>query len=189
MVCNWQLDFKTALLDNISKAGLSRLCYLWGVMQIREMDLAELDQVIGLYLDGLKREMIFLESIFPGKQVSAKGVGELTKILLNMFKTNEGKIFVAIEGANCVGYCLVTKKFYPAEIPQMCGCINGVFVTQAFRKQGLGRKLYEASVNWLKQEGINYIELYHALNDDEAKGFWNTLGFKAVQVTCAKWIR
>lgn len=157
-------------------------------MQIREMQPAELEQVVQLYFEGLKRELALSSSLFPGKEAYAKGLGELTKILLKMISSNEGKIFVAMEEELCVGYCLVTKKYYPAESPQLCGCINGIYLKEEFRRKGTGQLLLRQAFSWLKSENVKYVELYHVINDEIAKGFWEKNGFKASQVSCAKWI-
>lgn len=159
------------------------------MITIREMQLEELGQVIPLYFEGLKRELDLFSRILPGKEANTRGLGELTHVLLGLLREKEGQIFVASEdNSNLVGYCLVTKKLYPAESPQLYGCINGIYLHESHRRQGLGSRLLKAGLDWLKLQNVKGLELYHVINDEGARAFWEKQGFKTVQATMARWL-
>lgn len=155
-------------------------------MQVREMIMGEMSSVIELHLEGLQQELDLLNRIFPGKSVDYKGREQLGKLLTQILNGGEGQIFVATEAQKYVGYCLVTKKVYPVEFPKLCGCINGIYVRDDFKRHGIGTKLFQESVQWLKRSNVTYLELYHMINDERATSFWRKMGFIHVQVNCAK---
>lgn len=155
-------------------------------MQVREMVMSEIESVIDLHLEGLKEELDLLNTVFPGRSIDYNGREQLGKLLTQVIHVGEGRIFVAADGQNYAGYCLVTKKVYPVENPKLCGCINGIYVRDAYKRQGLGSKLFEASLNWLRSEKVTYLELYHMINDERATAFWEKMGFMRIQLNCAR---
>jgi ribosomal protein S18 acetylase RimI-like enzyme len=155
-------------------------------MQIRPMQPDELDEVMDLHIEGLESELKLYSQILPGRSVNEGGRGYLKKILLQMIQNNECFFTVAEEVDTLVGYCLVTKKMYPVENPRICGCINGIYLKDSARRQGVGTKLYNLAVKWLKKQNVHFVELYHMSNDPRAKAFWERMGYVKVQDNCAK---
>ena len=155
-------------------------------IEIREMDMSEFDIVMDLHLEGLEREFTYLNKIIPGKSVNHDERPQLKKVIYNMLHSGECNIFIAKDTENYLGYCLVTKKVYPVETPNICGCINGIYVREHLRRDGVGTKMFKAAEDWLKKENVPYLELYHIINDEGAANFWKKMGFVNVQLMCAK---
>jgi len=155
-------------------------------MQLRELETWELDDVIELHIQGLTHELKLLDQIITFKSTNTKGKPELKKVLIHILDQDEGQIFIAKEGKEIIGYILVTKKFYPVESPNLCGCINGIYIKESSRKQGIGKKLFQLAEGWLKNRHITNLELYHMINDETATAFWKNMGFVNVQYNCAK---
>lgn len=155
-------------------------------IDIREMKNDELDAVIDLHLEGLDRELDLFNQILSCKSVDYSGKKDLKLVLQHMLHVGECTFFVAYQDKQLVGYCLATKKVYPVENPKVTGCINGIYVSPKFRKAGVGRKLYQLAEQWFKKEEINFVELYHMMNDSRAEAFWESFGFKKVQYYCSK---
>jgi GNAT superfamily N-acetyltransferase len=59
-------------------------------------------------------------------------------------------------------------------------------VRDPYKRRGLGSQLFEASLLWLKSEGVTYLELYHMINDERATAFWKKMGFMQIQLNCAR---
>lgn len=152
---------------------------------VREMILGELAPVMDLHLEGLDKELVLLNQIFPGKSVNYEGRDTLAKLLTQIIQSREGQVFVALSGTDYAGYCLVTKKVYPVEFPKFCGCINGIYIRENFRRHKLGSRLFQSAVDWLRAEGVTYLELYHMINDERAAAFWRYVGFTPIQFNCA----
>lgn len=156
------------------------------MIAIREMVLEELDDVLELHVEGLELELALLNQLVPHKAVDRAGLSQLKQVLTRIIQTDEGMIHVAEQQGAYAGYSLVTKKVYPIEDPAVCGCINGIYVADSYRRQGVGRRLYNAASHWLKRYGVSYIELYHMINDERAATFWRALGFTPVQLNCTR---
>lgn len=154
-------------------------------MQIRPVNFNELDVILDLHFKGLEHEFSHLNRMIPLKQTNPDGRLSLKRVLAQMMENGEGVIFSAEEKGECVGYCLVVKKVYPSEMPCVCGCINGMYVKETRRRQGIGRALFAKACAWLKKQGISSVELTHMLNDDVAGRFWQKMGFTKVQYLCA----
>lgn len=155
-------------------------------MQIRQIDKSELDIIIDLHLEGLHREIEFLNKLISGKSADNTGKPHLKKALYHMLHTGECNIFVAKDENEYIGYCLVTKKVYPVEQPRINGCINGIYVKEENRRQGIGKQLFEMAASWLKKEHVKIIELFYMINDERAAAFWEKMGFKNIQYNCMK---
>lgn len=152
---------------------------------IREMADSEIDEVLNLHILGLERELELVNQLVPQKSVDCTGRPQLKKILLQMKTTGEANCFVARKERDLLGYCLATKKVYPIEEPKVCGCINGIFVADDARRLGLGKHLFDIAKKWFEREGVGYVELYHMINDERAKAFWEKMGFAPIQYSCA----
>ncbi len=157
-------------------------------IEIRQMQSDELDDVMALHLEGLGRELDLLNQILPSKSVDLTGRPTLKKAIIHMLNVNEGNIFIAKLDHKYIGYCLVTKKFYPVENPKLCGCINGIYIKDDQRRSGTGTALFNLAVAWLKKNNVTFLELYHMVNDERAANFWKKMGFTLVQHNCARLI-
>lgn len=146
----------------------------------------EVHQVVRLHLEGLRAEIDLLNEIITGKSVRENKEELLAKLLLNITKTGEGQIFICVDKGEYVGYCLATKKIYPIEKPSVNGCINGIYVKPEHRRKKVGKLLIDKAEEWLKAEGIEFLELYHMIHDERAGGFWKSRGFVPVQYNCVK---
>jgi GNAT superfamily N-acetyltransferase len=155
---------------------------------IRNLKEAELEIALPLHLLGLSQELELYNQILPGKSVASEGTGTLLQLLKQMVSLQEAGIFVAEihEAKVTAGYCLVTKKHYPAEHPSFVGCINGIFILDDYKRMGIGRQLYAHAEQWVADQGITNIELYHMINDPRATEFWKAMGYIPVQLSCVK---
>ena len=59
------------------------------------------------------------------------------------------------------------------------GYINDLCVTRGARGQGIGTRLVEDAVRWLRQEGADSVEVYVAHENHGARKFWRRVGGRA----------
>lgn len=66
------------------------------------------------------------------------------------------------------------------------GHIQDVYVRPAFRRRGIGRKMVEEILTWMRRNRVNLIELTVATDNPEAIRFWEALGFSTYMVHMRK---
>ncbi|WP_018478493.1 GNAT family N-acetyltransferase [Pontibacter roseus] len=76
-----------------------------------------------------------------------------------------GMIFASLRNASA-GFLLANK-----------GYIAETVIKEEHRGSGIGKELFEAASKWLLDKGADHIELQVAVNNPQAIGFWESLGF------------
>ncbi len=66
-------------------------------------------------------------------------------------------------------------KRYPKE--RRRGYIHDVVTREARRRRGIGRRLVEALLDWMRESEVSAVELTVAVKNEEAVAFWIRLGF------------
>lgn len=84
--------------------------------------------------------------------------------------------FIAVENSQCVGLsCVRTGD------DNTMGCITNVSVDPAYRGQGIGRGLIDASVNYLSGKGVSSIVLMVRQDNRPAIKLYEDFGFEMVE--------
>jgi ribosomal protein S18 acetylase RimI-like enzyme len=113
-----------------------------------------------------------------------------TKHLLELFeklsKRETEKIFVAEDESHAfLGYIWVGEGS-----SMMTGLKHGyiydVFVKKEFRGKGIGRTLLEKAQNYCREKGYSRIRLMVYVNNANAIGLYNKMGFKTEQMHMEK---
>lgn len=71
-------------------------------------------------------------------------------------------IIVATEGDDIIGILHIIEKItppYPSVVPHKYAEIMDIFVTETFRRNGVGKMLIIAAEEWAKSRGLEYLEL------------------------------
>ena len=87
-------------------------------------------------------------------------------------KIKNGKIFIVIAfHKDCkIGYCI-------SSIIKNTGEIDSLYVKPEYRKNRIGTKLIETSLDWIKSNNIKKIEINVAVGNEETFGFYSKFGF------------
>lgn len=84
--------------------------------------------------------------------------------------------FIAVENSQCVGLsCVRTAD------DNTMGCITNVSVDPAYRGQGIGRGLIDASINYLSNKGVSSIVLMVRHDNRPAIKLYEDFGFEMVE--------
>lgn len=86
-------------------------------------------------------------------------------------KDSDMKLSVVFDGERVTGYCLSTVDGQRGEIESLC-------LLEELRGQGIGRKLVDSHVEWMKSRGCSKITVSVAHGHDSVLGFYNAMGFK-----------
>ena len=98
----------------------------------------------------------------------------VSKQLENLNEDRE-MVFVAELNARVVGFIHV-EKYNVLYLDSMVN-ILGLAVLSNYQKQGLGRKLIDAAIQWAKEMGIYTLRLNSGINRKEAHQFYRRIGF------------
>jgi len=84
---------------------------------------------------------------------------------------------VARDGDQIIGYAIGRITMLPSFFAhRRRGYIHDVYVRDVYRRQGVGRRLVEEILAWLRRKGVTLVELTVASNNDAVR-FWERLGF------------
>jgi len=87
-------------------------------------------------------------------------------------------LIVAEVNGNIIGFSLASIQ---ANIPvfkiKKYGVIYDFFVDEAFRKRGIGRKIFDFAREWFEQKGVEHLQVSAAHHNPIAQGFWHAMGF------------
>ncbi|MCL5960009.1 MAG: GNAT family N-acetyltransferase, partial [Chloroflexi bacterium] len=60
------------------------------------------------------------------------------------------------------------------------GLIYNLYVKRLWRRRGIGRQLMDEAISWIKNKGGEIVFLNVASQNEEARQFYDQLGFKTV---------
>ena len=104
--------------------------------------------------------------------------------MINRADDPDSQVYVAVVKGTVVGYILgaVVDLVPDMFVPEMCGFVADVFVTESYRRRGIGRLLVEAMTAWFQSKGVRYFEWYVAAQNPDGRAFWRSLGGRDVMV-------
>ncbi len=114
--------------------------------------------------------------------------GELRELLRAMARDPDAEILVfdanpeadAADGgeSDLVGLCIVRIDHAPPILEETERAeITDVGVRPTHRRQGVARRLVEAAFDWIRDRGVERVELQVASGNAEGQAFWRALGF------------
>ncbi len=88
------------------------------------------------------------------------------------------RIFVAEVNGQVIGFVLgvivdLVPEMFTSETG---GFLADIYVEEAYRRNGVGRKLVQALADWFRSRGVTYLELYVANSNTDGRAFWSSLG-------------
>jgi GNAT superfamily N-acetyltransferase len=63
-----------------------------------------------------------------------------------------------------------------------CGFIADIYVDRSFRRQGIGRQLVKAMVDWFKERGAPNFDWQVASRNADGSAFWRALGGRDLMI-------
>jgi GNAT superfamily N-acetyltransferase len=101
------------------------------------------------------------------------------KHLMKSVGSRTKQLFVALDGKQVAGYTFVEiVKHAPVFIDKYYGYISDMYTQPAYRRQGLGKLMYNTAIDWCKKKGMTRIELGVATKNKVAGSFWRKMGFE-----------
>jgi len=86
-------------------------------------------------------------------------------------------VYVAVAQVEVVGFTFGQIMQRPTLKDGRCGFVADLCVRSAERRQGIGRRLYNELKDWFDRRDITSLEVQVVSRNEDAAGFWNTMGF------------
>ena len=151
-------------------------------MIIRKATIEDFEKLKDIKLESKKDEMKYSDSLKP--------LSKTIDIYFEYFKAELNKknssVFIA-EDKKPVGIIIATY-FIPLRISKFArkGYVSNLYVKKNYRSKGIGKKLLNISLKWLKKNKVKYISLEIHLENEKALKFYRNLGFKDYTLKLAK---
>ena len=151
-------------------------------MIIRKATIEDFEKLKDIKLESKKDEMKYSDSL--------KSLSKTIDIYFEYFKAELRKknsaVFIA-EDKGPIGIIIATY-FMPLRISKFTrkGYVSNLYVKKNYRNNGIGKKLLNISLKWLKENKVKYISLEIHLENKNALKFYRNLGFKDYTLKLAK---
>jgi ribosomal protein S18 acetylase RimI-like enzyme len=98
--------------------------------------------------------------------------------LRTLISRDDALAVIARDEGQIIGYAIGRITALPPFFARRYrGYIHDVYVRNAYRRQGIARRMVQEILRWLRGRGVQLVELTVAANND-AVGFWQRLGFR-----------
>ena len=105
--------------------------------------------------------------------------------VLGLLNDSNAPLFVAVEGENVLGYCFCVMEQVQDD-PVLCDrttlCIDDLCVLEAYRRQGIGTKLYYEILRYAKERGCYNVTLNVWACNESARKFFASVGLKPQKI-------
>lgn len=140
---------------------------------VRRADPRELDRLAALWTTLADHHAAFDArfALRPGADDAARA------ILAGWLRDPAAALFVVGE-STLDGYCAVRLDEAPPIQRELRRAeISDLLVRESERRRGIGRALAEAALRWVRERGVDRVEVRVAWRNREGQAFWRALGF------------
>jgi len=140
---------------------------------VREATLQDVFSILPLW-----REMMRLHAeLDPRFQPHPQGEGAWVAVLVEWIAGDESAVYVAHADEKLIGYTVgVDRETTPVLLPPRHGYIFDMFVSEAWRRRGVGLALFSALRDWFRGRGLTTFRLNVSHLNPVSQAFWRSLG-------------
>ncbi|MBL8132644.1 MAG: GNAT family N-acetyltransferase [Anaerolineae bacterium] len=112
-----------------------------------------------------------------------EGTARSVEWFADALNTPDSLLLVAVDGDAVVGFLAALVRQSPEMpmfVPRRWMVVDGVYVADAYRGQGVGRALMEQAQAWALAQGLSEVELNVWEFNQDAIGFYETLGYTTI---------
>ena len=151
-------------------------------MIIRKATIEDFEKLKDIKLESKKDEMKYSDYLKP----LSKTIDIYFEYFEAELRKKNSAVFIA-EDKEPIGIIIATY-FMPLMISKLTrkGYVSNWYVKKKYRNNGIGKKLLNISLKWLKKNKIKYISLEIHLENEKALKFYRNLGFKDYTLKLAK---
>lgn len=138
-----------------------------------------------MLIQRINTDTLFLvEDLFDKYRVFYEQPSDISlakQFLHQRLSNNESVIFAALNNKNATIIPAGFTQLYPlysSVRAQKNWILNDLYVDAGYRKQGIGRELIEAAMQFAKEEGAHFVQLETAIDNTTAQGLYEAIGFE-----------
>lgn len=111
-------------------------------------------------------------------RAASNGAALYERQVLERLGDAQSRILVAEAEGEVAAYAsaaiadITTEMFQPLR----CGLLADIYVSEPFRRRGLGRGLVERLCLWFRDQDVSHFEWHVSARNREALAFWETIG-------------
>ena len=150
--------------------------------RVRVVRMQEIDRVAALWAM-ITEHHADLDPLFRMRRGTV-AEGELRELLRAMARDPDAQILVfdaaaeGVEQSELVGLCIVRVDRAPPILEETERAeITDVGVRPAERRRGVARRLVEEAMDWVRDRGVERVEIQVASGNPEGQAFWRALGY------------
>ena len=148
---------------------------------VREMGKEHLDDVVSLW----RLMMEHVESHDPYFRMKLGSDDKFRSYIISHAGKEESVVYVAQGEGKVVGFINGYIKENPPVIePSHVGFIDCLVVLPEYRRKGIGSRLMSEITAWFEKGGLESVELFHNISNQEGEAFWPALGFALLISRC-----
>ncbi|MHA1934432.1 MAG: GNAT family N-acetyltransferase [Candidatus Thorarchaeota archaeon] len=141
---------------------------------LRLASIDDLQSIVELWIESSQ----YHAELEPRFQYSLEVSQPTEKYYSKLIQSEEAYVAVAQYDQQITGFisALINER-PPIHLHRKMGFIDGLFVKPKVRRQGIGTGLWHMTLDWLKQQKVDKIQLTVAAMNPEAIEFWRKRGF------------
>ena len=141
---------------------------------VRRAGPRDLDRVVGLWGALMGHHQAF----DPHWRVAPGAEDEWRRLLARLLADADAAVLVWDEEGDLLGFCAAQIEDAPPVVTERARAeITDLFVSEDSRRGGIGRRLVEAVMDWLRERGVPRVEVRVAVRNAEGQAFWRALGY------------
>ena len=142
-------------------------------------------------IDNIKPMWIKLVEFHSDKQFIFKSSPDFRDKVVDDIKLFMGKpnvaFFVVEQDKKLVGFSSATISQRPSVFAiKSKGYIGDTYVDEELRGQGIGTNLISTTIDWLKKQGAQFVDLQVMSSNETGRKFWEKSGFQTVNYYMVK---
>jgi ribosomal protein S18 acetylase RimI-like enzyme len=144
-------------------------------IQIRRATPEDLEAVLDLW----QEMMDYHASLDRRFQQVADSRDHFRMTLREWMADDTQRVLVAVDDGEIVGYTIGRIAENPPMFQvRFLGHVSDICVAREQRRQGIGRKLFSALLNWFRRQGLPVVQLSVAAANPVSQAFWREMGFQ-----------
>jgi ribosomal protein S18 acetylase RimI-like enzyme len=142
--------------------------------EVRPATLRDVPEIVAIWGE-LAFHHAGLDSAFAP---SVRWQEEYRHFIRGLLGRDDALAVVGVDKGALVGYAVGRISLLPGFFEERRrGYIHDVVTREGHRRRGIGRRLVEALLAWMRESNVSIVELTVAVKNEEAVAFWTSVGF------------